>query len=189
MVDQRHNIVLAMPGKLYRPGGFAAWAEAPGEAEDEGVNGVVRPLNSRTQRGRPNAGMVFDRLLAEAGIDRETILVGNRVRCRPPRNRLVDFPEALTNCEPWNALEFETYKPGVVLLMGATAMEPVYGAKPKVGELQGTWRTTGDNFAWGGRTWFATYHPAAVLRNMDLFATVADDFRRAYRRWQEDAGV
>lgn len=184
MVDGRHNIVLATPGKRYQPGGLAFWAEAPGEAEDEAYGGVVRPLNARLNKGRPNAGVIFDRLLERAGIDREELLVGNRVRCRPPRNRMGDYPEALTNCEPWNTLEFTVYDPAVVVVLGRYAMEPVYGANPKVGELRGTWRATGEKFGWGARLWFATYHPAAVLRNTDLFESVAEDFRQAAEAWK-----
>ena len=181
MVDARNGIVLAMPGKRYERGGFGVWADYPSEADD--ASG--RPFTATVTRGRPNGGEMFKRILAAAGIDREDVLVGTRVRCRPPRSRMGDYPEALTNCEPWNVAEFEAYAPAVVVVMGRYAMEPVYGANPKVGELQGTWRATGDGFAWGSRLWLATYTASAVAQNPDLLESVADDFRRAFARWQE----
>ena len=169
-----------MPGKRYERGGFGVWADYPGEADD--LSG--KPMTPQVNRGRPNTGEVFKRIITAAGIDRDEILVGTRVRCRPPRNRMADYPEALTNCEPWNALEFETYAPAVVVVMGRYAMEPVYGANPKVGELQGTWRATGERFAWGERMWFATYNPSAVMRNTELMESVVEDFKTAYSRWK-----
>lgn len=181
MVLARSGIVLAMPGKQYRKGGLAFMSDAPSDADDE----TGKPLSPRTTRGRKNTGQVFNDLLREAGIDREDVLVLNRVRCHPLRNRIDDFPEALTNCDPWNALEMATYEPAVVVLMGARALEPIFGAKPNVGREQGTWRHPRKH-EWGERSYLATYHAAAVLRNQELFPAVSADFERANRRWKED---
>lgn len=151
----RNMAVPAEAGKLYRTGGLGILAEAPGAQEDA----TGRPMVGR-------AGQLLDRMLEAAGTSRKQVVILNRIRCRPPDNR-IKSPEAiaaLAACDPWLQAELEEYNPTVVLLMGATAMEIVFGANPKVGLLAGTLRATSADFQYGSRVWLATAHPAAVLR-------------------------
>lgn len=131
---------------------LAVMCEAPGAQEEE----TGLPLVGR-------AGQLFNKLLHEAGLNRWDLLLMNRVRCRPPANQLKNHPDAVKACDDWSKAELEFYDPKVVVLMGATAIEKVFG-KGTVGELRGTVRTTGPDFEWGARTWVATYHPAGLLR-------------------------
>lgn len=158
-------------GRHYERSGIAVMCEAPGKDE----NDAGRPLVGR-------AGKMADSLFVQSGIRRSDLLLLNRVRCRPPRNRLADYPEAIAACDVWNRAELEEYNPAVVVLMGATAMEPIFGAKPKVGKLHGTIRATGPNHAWGERVFVATYHPAAELHSGQtgvVAAMIVEDLRLA----------
>ena len=143
-------------GWEYEPGGVAILAEAPGACED----GSCKHHHDPAVAGRPMvgpAGKVLNSLLLEAGLSRSQVVVMNMVRCRPPNNKLADVPFAIDYCDMWLQAEMEAYQPSVVVVMGATSMAPVFGEKPKVGALAGHARQT------GGRTYIATYHPAAAL--------------------------
>ena len=132
---------------------MALMCEAPGAIEDE----TGRPLVGK-------AGQFNDKMLADAGLARKELLLMNRVRCRPPNNQLKNHPDAIEYCNEWTKLELEFYNPRVVVLMGATAMEGIFGTKVKVGETRGQVRRTGPEFEFGARIWVPTYHPAAIAR-------------------------
>jgi uracil-DNA glycosylase family 4 len=104
-------------------------------------------------------------VLEEAGLSRRDVLLLNRVRCRPPGNKInsKEGIAALAACDPWLQAELELYDPSVVLLMGGTAIGEVFGKKASVGKVRGSARTSGADYAYGARTWVATAHPAATL--------------------------
>lgn len=174
--------VPAYPGRNYEAGGLAVMAEAPGWVEN--IRG--RPLQGP-------AGDQFNKLLAAAGIDRESLLLLNMVRHQPPNNRLRDFPEAVANCGYWTAAELRHYNPAVVVLMGATAISSMFGKAAKVGRTRGMWTARGDQHEWGARLYTATYHPQAVSYDGglkgELGQLVVRDLREARARWYDPAGV
>lgn len=167
--------VPAEVGTRYHEGGLCFLAESPGVQET--VTG--RPLVGR-------AGKVFDQLLADAGVGREDLLIMNRVRCHPPRNRLGDHPYALTACDPWTRAELKVYNPGVVIVAGKTALSMVFPGNPRVGDIHGVARATGEEFDYGARVWLATYHPAAIARrySQELYDKVLADVEEGVRQWQ-----
>ena len=171
--DLRTQAVPAAVGAFYERGGMAVMCEAPGAGEDATGMPLVGP-----------AGREFDRLLSAAGVARESLLILNRVRCRPPRNRIADYPDALLGCDPWTAAELAEYNPRVVILMGATAIKPVFGEK-RVGEVRGIQRATGEDFPWGARCWAPTYHPASLFRpsGRQNKGLITQDMQEAKRTW------
>ena len=162
----RLNAVPASVGKNYKTGGLMVIAEAPGQDEDK--QGV--PLVGR-------AGTLFNAVLSGAMMSRDDIVVTNRVRCRPPRNRLDDHPEALLQCDEWTQKELAEYQPSVVVLMGNTAMRMAYGATAKITATRGKPRKT------KGIVFVPTWHPSAVLRNggtgSSMYAQSVSDFQLA----------
>lgn len=163
--------VPAKAGKNYELGGLAFMAQSPGKVENQRGEPLVGP-----------AGKLFDELLASVGLSRDDVLLMNRVRCHPPRNRLADYPYALVECDPWTMKELELYDPSVVVLMGREALELAFSGRPlKVGETSGKLRSTIGNseFAYGERVWCGLYHPAALLRNRALSERVEKDLRVA----------
>ena len=168
LASLRTNAVPAMPGGGYQTGGLAVFAEAPGKDED---------ANGRPMVGR--AGQLLDSLLTQGGSNRVNVLVINRVRCQPPRNRLQDYPDALTNCDEWTRAELEHYNPSVVILAGNTSMRAVFGMTANITAVRGTVRATSESFSYGKRLWVPTFHPAAVLRNSNLTQDVVSDIALA----------
>ena len=120
--------------------------EAPGAREDD----VERPFAGP-------AGQYLDRILREVGLPRETIYITNSVRCRPPDNRTPTKSE-IKACSGYMQSELEIVGPDHVLLLGNTALQAITG-KTGIMSKRGTNRIIGD------RNYFATIHPAAVLRN------------------------
>ena len=166
--DSRANAVPAMPGVDYKEHGLAIFAEAPGRDE----NAAGRPMVGR-------AGQLLSNLLTASGLSRNGVLILNRVRCQPPRNRLQDYPDALLGCDEWTRKELEYYNPDVVILAGNISMRAVFGVTANITTVRGTVRVTSDKFQYGAKVWVPSFHPAAVLRNPALTQDVISDITLA----------
>lgn len=128
------------------------------------------------------SGRQLASILAEAGLERDDILLINRIRCRPPNNKIrsKEGIAAIAACDEWLRAELAVHNPGVVLLMGGTALELLFG-KVGVGKIRGTVRTTGEDFPYGARSWVATAHPAAILHgDAHWLPLIIDDMRTAH---------
>jgi DNA polymerase len=147
--------------------------EQPGDEEDLSGRPFVGP-----------AGRLFDRALAELGIDRAQLYVTNAVKHfkfeRRGKVRLHRTPDPAERmaCRVWLERELATLRPRVVVCLGATAAESVFGRGFKLLEQRGRWHALDD-----GIRAFATVHPAWVLRQRDparrdnAYRTFVDDLR------------
>ncbi|HEY3421258.1 MAG TPA: uracil-DNA glycosylase [Methanomassiliicoccales archaeon] len=124
--------------------------EAPGATED--------------RTGKPfvgKAGKMLDRLLAENGLPRESIMITNAVKCRPPNNRR-PTKEEVEACRPYLKEDLEGRC--LIVALGLTASEGLLGRKVslKVDANQVF------EVAWGDGTIdvMPTYHPSACLFNL-----------------------
>ncbi|MEO6518630.1 MAG: uracil-DNA glycosylase family protein, partial [Pseudoxanthomonas sp.] len=93
--------------------------------------------------------------------------------------RLHRNPEAVQvqACHPWLERELATVRPQVVVCLGATAAQSVFGKGFKLMEQRGRWHTLAN-----GMRGFATVHPAWVLRQKgeaktNGYAGFVDDLR------------
>lgn len=180
--EKRKHAVPALPGPRYHRGGLSFVVAIPRNLEDR----VGEPLVPAPERfGRLTGGVMLNQAFEMAGVERDTVLLMNRVRCKPPRNRIQDYPEAIANCEPWNVAELEAYDPGLVVLMGNVSMKTVFGAQAKISAMRGTFRSTGPEFDWGARVWTATFDPVAAAQTPALLIDIANDIRQAVEVWKE----
>jgi uracil-DNA glycosylase family protein len=131
--------------------------EQPGDAEDLAGQPFVGP-----------AGKLLDRCLADAGIDRRQTYVTNVVKHfkwvpRGPR-RIHSKPGAveIEACFPWLEAEISVVKPRVVVALGATAAQALFGKAFRVTRDRG--RLVPFALAPGA---LATMHPSALLRAPD----------------------
>jgi uracil-DNA glycosylase len=106
--------------------------EQPGDAEDLAGHPFVGP-----------AGKLLDRCLAEAGIDRKRIYVTNAVKHfkwvpRGPR-RIHSKPGAveIAACSPWLEAEISAVRPRVIVALGATAAQALFGKAFRVTRARG----------------------------------------------------
>lgn len=131
--------------------------EQPGDAEDRAGKPFVGP-----------AGGVFDRALAAAGIDRALSYVTNSVKhfSFEPRGkaRLHKKPRVgeVRACAPWLRAELAVIKPDVLVLLGATAAQSVFGPSFRLTQERGVVKQGPL-----ARAIVATIHPSAVLRAPD----------------------
>src|SRR5688572_6286631 len=131
--------------------------EQPGDQEDRHGEPFVGP-----------AGTVLDKALAEAGIPRSEVYVTNAVKHFKwePRGkrRIHKKPRVseITACRPWLEAELQAVKPVVVVCLGATAAQSVFGPQFKLMQQRGTVLPSplADRVV-------ATVHPSSVLRAPD----------------------
>ena len=137
--------------------------EQPGDREDLSGKPFVGP-----------AGQLLDEALQEAGIERRAVYVTNAVKHFnfEPRGkfRLHKRPPvtAIKACMPWLKAELAVVKPAVVVLMGATAAQAVFGSKFRITRDRG--KVLAHELA---PKMIATLHPSAILRAPDQAARAA----------------
>jgi DNA polymerase len=130
-----------------------------------------QPGDSEDRQGRPfvgPAGKLFDRALSEAGLVREEAYVTNAVKHfkfeQRGKARLHKRPKAgeIGACLPWLHAEIAAIEPEVLVLLGATAGQALFGPRFRISEQRG--RPIPSDLA--GLV-LATAHPSAILRAPD----------------------
>jgi uracil-DNA glycosylase len=120
--------------------------EAPGAQEDA----AGRPFVGK-------AGLLLDRLLADAGMARAEVGVINVLKCRPPGNRR-PFRDELARCRPYLERQLDLLRPRLVVALGLTAVAWFLGRRTTLAAARGTLHEV------GGYRMIATYHPSAAIR-------------------------
>lgn len=121
--------------------------EGPGENED---------LEGRPFIGR--AGSILDKVLEEAGISRESILITNTVKCRPPGNRDPTHGE-MAACRRFLDSEMESRR--VVVGLGKSAVRDLMGYEGPIADVVNRVQRITVN---GKEVAFIpTYHPMACV--------------------------
>jgi len=151
--------------------------EQPGDSEDVAGKPFVGP-----------AGKIMDRALEEAGIDRSQVYVSNAVKHFKwePRGkrRIHQKPNSreIAACRPWLEAELRIVKPNLVVAMGATAAQAIFGPGFRVTRERG--KVLSSKFA---PRVLATVHPSSLLRQPDEesrereYKHFVSDFRAALR--------
>ena len=164
--------VPALPGDDFVPGGIALMLDIPVAAADHSSG---EPLAGARAEVRMLGG-----ILERAGLGREELLLLYRVRCAPQRGHILDYPEAMFNCDVHTGSELRAYDPAVVLVAGTVlAAEAIQDAKARITNVHSKPRHTGERFKWGARCWLPTFHPYAAIRNPALQKTMVHDFELA----------
>lgn len=120
--------------------------EGPGETEDN----FGRPFIGK-------AGQLLDKMIAKMGYGRETVFIGNIVKCRPPNNR-DPLKEEVGACLPYLIRQLEVLRPKVIICLGKVAMNNLLGTQYSI------MRERGRVFRFQGIPVIPTYHPAYILR-------------------------
>jgi DNA polymerase len=131
--------------------------EQPGDQEDLAGKPFVGP-----------AGKMLDRALEEAGIDRREVYVTNTVKHFKwePRGkrRIHKKPNSreIAACRPWLEAELRVIKPGLLVCLGATAAQAIFGPMFRVTRDRG--KVMNSELA---PKVLATVHPSSLLRQTD----------------------
>lgn len=141
--------------------------EQPGDQEDRAGHPFVGP-----------AGKILDKALAEAGIARHDVYVTNAVKhfkWEPQgKRRKHKKPSAaeIAACRPWLEAEVKVLGPRLIVCLGVTAAQSVFGKLVRLNEIRGkSWSTA------MGSNVFVTVHPSAILRHPES-AQRAEEYRR-----------
>ncbi len=124
--------------------------EGPGQKEDE--------------TGKPfmgEAGSLLNKMLKSIQLDRNKTYITNVVNFRPPENRKPDSSE-IQRYKYFLMEHISIIEPKILVLMGSTAMEALFGSKMKVTKERGGWK----ELIIKNRTYrtIITFHPAYLLR-------------------------
>jgi uracil-DNA glycosylase family protein len=145
--------------------------EQPGDKEDLAGKPFVGP-----------AGHMLDRALEEAGIDRKKAYVTNAVKhfkfVARGKFRLHQKPTTpeIKACRPWYERELAAIKPDLVVAMGATSAQSVFGKITPINKNRGRLIDLDD-----GIKALVTVHPSYLLRLPDAEAKA-----REYARFVDD---
>lgn len=130
--------------------------EAPGADED--------------RQGEPfvgAAGQLLTRIIQTMGLSRDTVYIGNILKCRPDTpgqtsgNRKPTSDEMAT-CIPYLHEQIDLIQPRALVALGATAVEGLLGKTEGITRLRGKWQT------YRGIPLMPTFHPSYLLRNQAL---------------------
>jgi uracil-DNA glycosylase family protein len=145
--------------------------EQPGDYEDVAGKPFVGP-----------AGKIMDQALEEAGIDRKEVYVTNAVKHFKwePRGkrRIHQKPNSreIAACRPWLEAELRLVKPKLLVCLGATAAQAIFGPSFRVTRERG--KVLSSKFAPRVLT---TVHPSSLLRQPD-----EESRQREYERFVID---
>ena len=131
--------------------------EAPGADEDE--------------KGEPfvgRAGQLLTKMIVAMELTRDQVYIANVLKCRPDMpakssgNRKPTRTE-MEACLPYLRAQVAVIAPQVIVALGATAVEGLFGPqKTNISRLRGTWREL------DGVPVRLTFHPSYLLHNQDI---------------------
>ena len=148
--------------------------EQPGDKEDLAGKPFVGP-----------AGQMLDRALQQAGIDRKKIYITNAVKhfkfVARGKIRLHQKPTTpeIKACRPWYERELNAIKPDLVVAMGATAAQSVFGKITPINKNRGHLIELDEN-----TQALVTVHPSYLLRLPDEDAKALE-----YDRFVDDLKI
>jgi uracil-DNA glycosylase len=145
--------------------GLCFVGEGPGADEDE--------------QGFPfvgKAGQLLDKMIGAMGFSRDEVYVCNIVKCRPPNNRKPE-PEEMTTCMPYLVEQLAILQPQVIVALGATAVQGLFGTSEGITRLRGRWK-----LYQGEVPVMPTFHPAFLLRDPARKKEVWDDLQAVLRQ-------
>ena len=124
--------------------------EGPGQKEDEAGKPFVG-----------DAGMLLNKMLKAINIERGKVYITNVVNYRPPNNRKPE-PAEVSRYSNFLRKHISIIDPKILILMGSTAMESLFGSKIKITKERGNWKDIIVN----NKTYLCmiTFHPAYLLR-------------------------
>ena len=145
--------------------------EGPGEKEDM----IGKPFVGE-------AGMLLNKMLNAIKIKREDVYITNVVNYRPPNNRKPEISE-INRYSVFLREHISIINPKILILMGSTAMEAIFGQKLKISKERGKWKETIIN----QKTFLTilTFHPAYLLRQPDQKKFSWEDLKNIRKKIDE----
>lgn len=125
-------------------------------------------------QGRPfvgKAGQLLDKMLSAIDLFRDrNCFIANIVKCRPPNNR-DPLPEESNACRKFLEAQITAIKPKAILAVGRVALQNLLDTKEGITKLHGKF------LEYKGIPFMATYHPSALLRDVNLKRPAWEDLK------------
>ncbi len=178
---------------LYAHATQAVFGEGPNSAQIVFIG--EQPGDEEDRQGHPfvgPSGKLLDRVLAEAGIDRSLVYVTNAVKHfkfeERGKRRLHKKPNGLEirACRPWLEAEINLIQPQIIVCLGATAAQSIFGASHRLTKERGQFVRN----SWAPHV-TSTVHPSAILRAPDEaqrhreYEQFVADLKKVYRLWKQ----
>ena len=145
--------------------------EGPGQKEDE----LGKPFVG-------DAGALLNKMLKAIKIEREKIYITNVVNYRPPNNRKPEKSE-INRYSEYLKEHISIIDPQILILMGSTAMEALFGGNKKISKERGQWK----EIIIKQKTYksIITFHPAYLLRQPDQKKFSWEDLKIIHKKIDE----
>ena len=141
--------------------------EAPGADEDrEGVPFIGR------------AGQLLTKILNAVDLQRDDVYITNIVKCRPPGNR-TPSSEEIKHCIAYLEKQIEAINPGIIICLGSPATRTLIDKHAYITKVRGKWVQK------DGRLYMPTFHPAALLRDVQKKRPTWEDFQLIASKYRE----
>jgi len=127
--------------------------EGPGQKEDE----LGKPFVG-------DAGNLLNKMLRAIKIERKKIYITNVVNYRPPNNRKPEQSE-INRYSKYLKEHISIIDPKILILMGSTAMEALFGINKRISKERGQWKEV--IIKQKNYKTIVTFHPAYLLRKPD----------------------
>ena len=151
---------------LFKRATQTVFGEGPANADIMFVG--EQPGDQEDRTGRPfvgPAGQVFDRALEEVGLRREDVYITNAVKhfkwepLGKRRKHKKPFTSEVEACRPWLEAELRVVSPKVIVCLGSTAAQAMFGRPVRILQERGAIVETPD-----GLSALITVHPSSILR-------------------------
>jgi len=133
-------------------------------------------------QGRPfvgKAGQLLDKMLAAIELYRtHNCYITNVVKCRPPNNR-DPLPDETAACRNYLNAQIALIKPKAILVVGRVALQNLLETQEGIGKMHGKF------FEYQNIPLMATYHPSALLRDVNLKRPAWEDLKLFRSRLNE----
>lgn len=132
------------------------------------------PGADEDMQGRPfvgRAGQLLDKMLAAIQLFRtKNCYIANVVKCRPPNNRDPQ-PDETAACRNFIDTQIAAIKPKAILIVGRVALQNLLQTSEGIGKMHGKF------LEYAGIPLMATYHPSALLRDINLKRPAWEDLK------------
>ena len=145
--------------------------EGPGQKEDE----LGKPFVG-------DAGALLNKMLKAIKIKREKIYITNVVNYRPPNNKKPEKSE-INRYSEYLKEHISIIDPQILILMGSTAMEALFGGNKRISQERGQWK----EIIIKQKTYksIITFHPAYLLRQPDQKKFSWEDLKIIHKKIDE----
>ena len=145
--------------------------EGPGQKEDE----LGKPFVG-------DAGALLNKMLKAIKIEREKIYITNVVNYRPTNNRKPEKSE-INRYSEYLKEHISIIDPQILILMGSTAMEALFGGNKRISKERGQWK----EIIIKQKTYksIITFHPAYLLRQPDQKKNSWEDLKIIHKKIDE----